>query len=496
MPEKEKPLAKKFIEEYSWVDPWPPIHNLSMIMAANERTTEKYFYFYKEKVAFPFMNIIKKTDSIMFASLDKFTSMAKETFKDYWKNPKKIKEIMDEYNKHDSALNEIYKNLTYNNLDKTDINELIKESRKADVAAWMADGRSMCSIIFDKDLCLELIKTLKIKISESRLEEVWDTATIPNSDSFEKRRLLYYLGLLKKNLSEDEIAEKCDYFYGGFYDVPNLEETKKKLKEGYKPYKENENLIDLTFEQSEKEKIERNENFDRFFSTLNEGEKKLVAYIQFIMEFRDIRKDVYGKVLSVRYRVARKMFKEAGIPEEYIVYYTCLEMAKGPDYLKKNKKKIMSRENGFSALMHSDNRIEFQEGYYNENEKLMDEFYLEKNKSHIKENEIKGQPACSGKVIGNVKIIKNVSKDYGKFNRGDILVTGMTRVEFVPLMKKASAIITDEGGITCHAAIISRELKIPCIIGTRIATKVLKDNDLVEVDAEKGIVRILKKVQN
>ena len=77
------------------------------------------------------------------------------------------------------------------------------------------------------------------------------------------------------------------------------------------------------------------------------------------------------------------------------------------------------------------------------------------------------------------------------FQDGDILVTGMTRPEFVPLMKKASAIITDEGGLTCHAAIISRELNIPCIIGTKIATQVLQDGDMVEVDADKGIIRIL-----
>ncbi len=68
----------------------------------------------------------------------------------------------------------------------------------------------------------------------------------------------------------------------------------------------------------------------------------------------------------------------------------------------------------------------------------------------------------------------------------------MTDPDFLPAMKKASAIITDEGGITCHAAIVSRELKIPCIIGTRIATKVLKDGDLVEVDANKGIEMVTK----
>jgi pyruvate,water dikinase len=58
-------------------------------------------------------------------------------------------------------------------------------------------------------------------------------------------------------------------------------------------------------------------------------------------------------------------------------------------------------------------------------------------------------------------------------------------------MEKAAAFITDEGGITCHAAIVSRELKKPCIIGTKIATQVLKDGDLVEVDANNGVVKIM-----
>lgn len=109
-------------------------------------------------------------------------------------------------------------------------------------------------------------------------------------------------------------------------------------------------------------------------------------------------------------------------------------------------------------------------------------------------NLIKGQSACPGKIVGNTKIVF-VMKDLSKIRKGDILVTSMTMPRYVPAMKKAAAIVTDEGGITCHAAIVSRELKIPCIIGTKIATKVLKDGDLVEVDAEKGIVRILKRVK-
>lgn len=100
---------------------------------------------------------------------------------------------------------------------------------------------------------------------------------------------------------------------------------------------------------------------------------------------------------------------------------------------------------------------------------------------------VKGVVACQGKARGKVRVIfktKGVecAEPY-------ILVTSMTVPNFIPLLKNAQAIITDEGGLTCHAAIISRELKIPCIIGTGNATRVFKDGDLVEVDAEKGIVR-------
>ncbi len=111
--------------------------------------------------------------------------------------------------------------------------------------------------------------------------------------------------------------------------------------------------------------------------------------------------------------------------------------------------------------------------------------------------EIKGQSASKGNYRGVVKIIIDAESQEAKdFEKGHVLVTSMTRPEFVPLMKKAGAIVTNEGGITCHAAIVSRELGIPCIIGTKFATQILKDGDLVEVDADKGVVRILERAGN
>jgi phosphohistidine swiveling domain-containing protein len=105
---------------------------------------------------------------------------------------------------------------------------------------------------------------------------------------------------------------------------------------------------------------------------------------------------------------------------------------------------------------------------------------------------VKGQTAYKGKARGEVKIVYG-PKQIFKVNDGDVIVSSMTMPDVLPAMKKASAFVTDEGGVMCHAAIIARELKKPCIIGTKIATKVLCDGDLVEVDAHKGVVKIIKK---
>ncbi|TSC94520.1 MAG: pyruvate, water dikinase, partial [Parcubacteria group bacterium Athens1014_10] len=110
--------------------------------------------------------------------------------------------------------------------------------------------------------------------------------------------------------------------------------------------------------------------------------------------------------------------------------------------------------------------------------------------------EFRGQSVnhCVRKIKGIAKIIINRAS-FKKLKTGDILVTDETDASFLPLMKKARAIITDTGGILCHAAIAARELEKPCIVGATIATKILKDGDLVEVDADKGIVKILKKAK-
>jgi pyruvate,water dikinase len=100
---------------------------------------------------------------------------------------------------------------------------------------------------------------------------------------------------------------------------------------------------------------------------------------------------------------------------------------------------------------------------------------------------LEGQPASPGVVTGIVNILKS-AKEIGKIKRGDILVTDMTTPDFVPAMKKAVAIVTNKGGQTSHAAIVSRELGVPCVVGTKTATTTLKQGRIITVDGASGKV--------
>ena len=98
----------------------------------------------------------------------------------------------------------------------------------------------------------------------------------------------------------------------------------------------------------------------------------------------------------------------------------------------------------------------------------------------IKTSQLKGIIASSGNVEGRVKIVYT-NRDLDKIQSGDIMVTTMTRQDFVPYLRKIKALVTEEGGVACHAAIIARELGIPCVIGVENATRILEDNQTIGI---------------
>lgn len=108
--------------------------------------------------------------------------------------------------------------------------------------------------------------------------------------------------------------------------------------------------------------------------------------------------------------------------------------------------------------------------------------------------QLTGIPASPGRATGKARIIQaksfsQMKKDLERFKKGEILIAPMTQPNMIVVMEKAAAIVTNQGGMTSHAAVVSREFGIPCIVGTYDATTVFKTGDLLEVDAAKGIVR-------
>jgi len=200
-------------------------------------------------------------------------------------------------------------------------------------------------------------------------------------------------------------------------------------------------------------------------------------------EARLYAEQVFVETEQFMYQLADQINRKTGHKQEHILNITKEEYLKFADDNELPELDIMIDRNN-SALI-------FEDGVY--------ELLTGKNAEELgkaihsgSENIIKGQSAHHGKVKGIVRIILEPDKA-DQFNKGDILVTGMTRPDFLPLMEKAAAVVTDAGGILCHAAIVARELKIPTVIGTEKATKVFKDGDYVEVDAEKGTVRKVEK---
>jgi phosphohistidine swiveling domain-containing protein len=189
------------------------------------------------------------------------------------------------------------------------------------------------------------------------------------------------------------------------------------------------------------------------------------------------------------FHIAEQLFGFWDIDKNLLPYTGISDVLEGRDYMMSIKAHLPKRPDGYCVLYQKDGSVHF--GYDDLEGQIasLDDFILSQNKSDD-EFTLRGEIGNTGHVSGKARVIRK-NAEFNDFKPGEILVTGMTRPEFVPLMKKASAIVTDEGGITSHAAIVSRELGKPCIMGTRIATQIIKTGDQVEVDANNGIVTIL-----
>jgi phosphoenolpyruvate synthase/pyruvate phosphate dikinase len=264
-----------------------------------------------------------------------------------------------------------------------------------------------------------------------------------------------------------------------------VEKINNLLKSGIDPKKiKQEKLFEIRRKKKKQDKMIEKLNLPKNILNLAIALRQL-AYLQ------ELKKTTQTKSHPILQNVVnREIARRLKIPKKYLDFLAYQEIEKSLKDGGVNERllKEIKERKKFSVLIMKDGKTSWL--YQEEARKFFEENDLIVNSDGIME--IKGLVASRGSVIGKVRVCLH-STEIQNMQEGEILVTAMTTPDFVPAMKKAAAIVTDEGGITCHAAIVSRELGKPCVIGTKNATKILKDGDLVEVDADKGIVRIIKR---
>jgi phosphohistidine swiveling domain-containing protein len=387
-------------------------------------------------------------------------------FNIYWKNPDNFYAWLSEQKQHIKEINAFYNFLTTDYINngkfedvKKQIMDLVESERACNAYGWF-------SMYGEVEFYKECLKKNRSSISSEKVDQVLGEVSNLKINSFDQRNTAFIKQLNFDNI--EDVYDKCEFMFSNFNGIPKREEILAQLKE-----------------MSEQEV----EEFTEPVISTDTEEGKLKQFVYESMKMRDSLRDYVGKTIAVCYRLTKRVAREAGMKEEHIDNCLLSEVFLGVEKFKDLKEDICKRKNGFTVLFNPDGSIESEYGTFDETYAKMSKYVAEYHAKDINSDELKGTTACKGKVKGRAKIIMHLKKDAEKFNEGDILITGMTRPEYVPLMKKSVAVVTNEGGITCHAAIVSREMGIPCIIGTKVASEVFKDGDLIEVDADKGIAR-------
>lgn len=253
------------------------------------------------------------------------------------------------------------------------------------------------------------------------------------------------------------------------------------------------NRLKTTLEENPEEKIKELEGNERRvrefaenFSTshsLTPEQRDTIFLIKEYVYIRTYRTDTLSKAFYLLYPLLLRATELLGLTLDETLYYSETELRKKlrGEMVDVN---VDGRREVWGILVIGD-EYKIYSGK-EEVERLKKDQGVSRGVENV--SEVKGISAFKGVIKGRVKIVLDPN-DISKVERGDVLVAVMTFPSYITAMEKAVAFVTDEGGILCHASIIAREMKKPCVISTKIGTKVFKDGDLVEVDANTGIVK-------
>lgn len=311
--------------------------------------------------------------------------------------------------------------------------------------------------------------------------EVFSVLTSPEKSSYVKQQEIDLLKVGLSNNIPEEIKKHTDKYrwfnYGG-EGIPLTEQDflqkLESLKETTPNFEEELNKI----KQKEESIKERRKEFIQKYN-LSEELQQLFEIAREFVWIKYYRKEIFSEAYCNVEFLLRAIGERINAKMEDVRSMLRREVKEALETGKANVELIRNRMKNSTFVTYEGESYQLNE----EQIKMLNLVEAESTDS----SELKGQPACVGKAEGIVKIV-NSADEMDKVKQGDILVSKQTHPAIIPAMKLCSAIVTDLGGLTCHAAIVSRELQKPCIVGTKVATKTLKDGDLVKVDADKGVI--------
>lgn len=368
------------------------------------------------------------------------------------------------------------------------LNELCVELQKK----WSV---GITHVLFDFDYTH--ITDKLIAILQKRTKDVQQTLSIlttPEEETTVKKEERIFLQLIEKaqKEGEEEIKELLKKHYETYkwirhgWDGPDASFSyfEEKLKTALKNNINARQQLDF-IEKNKKEIQKQREKLETELQ-LTEEEKRLFWIGRSIVYLKGYRKEQIFHVLSLVEPFMEEIGKRIQLSLAEVRFLTQEEITEG--ILKKKDFTEIAQKRKEHCVYFMDNGM-IKILVDNEAREFVKNVKQTKVDPNIKE--LRGMCAQQGEAKGIVKHVAT-PEDMVKFNKGDILVSAATNPMIVPAMERAAAIITDEGGLTCHASIVSRELGVPCIIGTKIATKVLKEGEYVYVNATKGIIKKLQ----
>ncbi len=459
-----------------------PVPNFAPLFVGSGFNTRKYYTrWYNTIPGTPLLLVAQKDMFVGWMTEKGLHQQSEEFLPKTLQDPSQAKDRLKEFETRHTEISKLYETHTYAYLKNQSIKHLQEIAEKIFENLWDTNSLVFFAYFLDKAQCEATLTNLpNLNIN---LDTIWEQGTQSATPSFETVDTWNIINKRLDKWSDTDVIEYAQYTTCSYIHAGTLEEVSAQIHP----------LLNKSSKELGRELVtetdhwnKRREEFLHWQSTRTPDEARLLDYLQIVIYLRDARKHFIRKGLTIIWRIAETLLLPLGFSHQDLPFILRHELTGNLKKLTEQKNTLQARKQGCLVYVSEDGQTFVQTTPH------LNEIQAQLEKRRFgtidpKETTLKGQSASPGVAKGVARVVLH-QNDFSHFKDGEILVTGMTRPEFVPLMKKASAIVTDEGGITCHAAIVSRELGIPCVIGTKYATQWIQDGNTVTVDGNRGTI--------